>query len=485
MKKDALHIIGYALSAGAFVLSGLTAPALAAADENAPIRPHAANSWYWEYHGEPIILVGGSHRDNLFQWEGQPMIDHLDLLVSVGGNYVRCTFSDRNPGDIYAFKEVEDGIYDLDQWNDAYWERLRVFLRETHRRGIIVQITLWDPFDLAAGNWFRHPWSPDQNVNYGEDVIASRDDFYDSVRSENTVMLDYQKRFVDHILEHTLAYDHVLYNINNESRKGPVWENFWAKHITSAGEAAGRDVYVTSMHFDPSNAVRHAMTYRDIYSFIEISQNNQDSRGARGQAHWDNIMFWRKKVANMPGGPVPMNNEKVYGGGMGYRNYSSGVSREAEDRFWRNIIAGCASSRFHRDVVDWGIGLTERAQINLRAMSSFLEEVDMLSSYPHNDLISVRAPTRGLMEAYVTANIGKHYAVYFPAGRYVVDLDPWVHVDQLKLRWLSIEDGEWSEPEIVDVEWEGSQDDWGFRGRVRLETPTNRAFVALLEVIEE
>jgi hypothetical protein len=474
MKKP-LHVVLAAL-----LLAAATLPLHGAG----PVRPHAANPWYWEYHDKPVVLVGASHRDNLFQWTGQQLVDHLELLVSVGGNYVRCTLSDRNPGDIYAFRKVGDDLYDLTQWNDPYWERLRFFLQETQRRGIIVQMTLWDQFDLAGGNWLKHPWAPDRNVNYDTGVIASREDFYDSVRAGNKVMLDFQKRFINRVLELTLRHDNVLYNINNESSKGPVWENFWARHITAAAAAAGREAHVTSMQFDPSNSVRHVMTYPDAYSFIEISQNNQDSRGARGQAHWDNILFWRHKVANMPGGPRPMNNEKVYGGGDGYRNYSSGTSREAEARFWRNIFAGCASSRFHRDVVDWGIGLTERAQLNLRAMRSFLQEVDMLSSQPHNDLISVRVPVRGQMEAYVTASIGSHYAVYFPAGRYTVDLDPWVYVDQLRLRWLSIEDGQWSEPVMVKVEWEGSQDDWGHRGRVRLETPSNRAFVALLEVVD-
>lgn len=456
----------------------------AAQDDAQSIRPYAENSWYWQYQGEPIVLVGGSHRDNLFQWAGQPMIDHLDLLVSVGGNYVRCTLSDRNPGDIYAFKNVAENRYDLNQWNPEYWDRLSVFLEETHQRGIIVQMTLWDVFDLAAGNWFKHPWGPEQNVNYGLEDLSDRDAFFGTWDKPDSVVLKYQKRFVDEVLRHTLRYGHILYNMNNESKQGTEWENFWARYITAKAAEQGRQIYSTSMQFDPSSAVRNVMTYPEIYSYFDISQNNQDSRGARGQAHWDNIMLWRHKVAQMTGGPRPINNEKVYGGGDGYTNYSSGTSREAEARFWRNIIAGCASSRFHRDVVDWGIGLTERAQFNLRAMSMFLREVDMTDSGPHNDLISVRGPNRGQMEAYVTARIGKHYAIYFPAGRYVVDLDPWVYVDKLRLRWLNIEQGEWFEPEVVPVEWEGGQEDWGYRGHVRLETPSNRAWLALLEVIE-
>jgi len=465
----------------------LGGPTLLQASEvaSSPIRPSEENPWYWEYRDEPIVLIGGSHRDNLFQWTGDQLREHLDLLLSVGGNYVRNTLSDRNPGDIYAFAAVGENQYDLTRWNPVYWDRLRFFLEETHRRGIIVQLSLWDQFDLGGGNWEKHPWVPERNVNYGREAeLHDRSDFFATVENENETLLAFQRRFIEHVMELTLAYDHILYNINNESKEGIAWENYWARYIRGKADEAGREIHVTSLQFDPSNAVRQAMSHPHLYSFVEISQNNQDSRGGRGPAHWENILFWRGLLAERPEGPMPMNNEKVYGGGDGLRNYSSGSVREAEARMWRNIFAGCASSRFHRDVVDWGIGLTERAQVNLRALRAFLETVDIFSSAPHNDLIRQRGPAPGKMEAYVSARVGHHYAVYFPGGRYTVDLDPWIYTTELRLRWLDIETATWSEPERVTVEWEGGQEAWGDRGRVRLETPSNRAAVALLEVVD-
>ena len=275
------------------------------------------------------------------------------------------------------------------------------------------------------------------------------------------------------------------YNINNESSQGAKWENYWATYINKAAEQAGRQVYVTTLQFDPSSAVRHALTYRGIYGFIDISQNNQDSRGGRGQSHWDNILDWKAKVASHSGGPMPMNNVKVYGAKDG-ANYSAGTETEAINRFWRNIFAGCASSRFHRptDGNSWGSGLNERVQTNLKAMSMLLKEINIFSHSPHNDLLSHRVSVPTTMEAYVTANIGRQYAVYFPAGRCTVDLDPWVYVDQLAIRWLDIDRLTWSATETVDVHWEGGLDDWGNRGKVTLTTPSNRPYVALLEVVE-
>ena len=32
------------------------------------LRPWPENPWYWSYHGKPVLLLGGSDDDNLFQW---------------------------------------------------------------------------------------------------------------------------------------------------------------------------------------------------------------------------------------------------------------------------------------------------------------------------------------------------------------------------------------------------------------------------------
>ncbi|MEX2401204.1 MAG: hypothetical protein WD423_10560 [Rhodothermales bacterium] len=451
---------------------------------SSPIQPYDENPWYWEYEGEPILLRGGTDDDNLFQWTGDKLTDHLDLLVSVGGNYVRNTMSDRDEGNVYAFGQNEDGIYELDQWNDEYWDRIEFLLSEAEERGIIVQLSLWDQFDLGSSEWEEHPWNPENNINMETGAWDDREDFYATVDNNDEEGLQYQRQFIDKLLSVSLSHGNVLYNINNESSESEQWENYWAQFVTQAGQEHDRQVYVTTMQFDPTNSVRAAMTYRDIYSFVEISQNNQDSRGARGQGHWDNIMNWRQKLAS---DPMPMNNEKVYGGADGV-NYSAGTETEAINRFWRNIFAGCASSRFHRPALPrvWGSGLNERVQTNLKAMDMLLEEFDIFSASPHNDLLRHRvAAARSAAEAYVTADIGNKYAVYFPRGRFMIDLDPWKYVEQVRVRWLDIEELSWSEPEVFGVQWDGDRSNWGHRGMITLKTPGNESYVALVEVVKE
>ncbi len=444
------------------------------------------NPWYWQYQGEPIVLRGGSDDDNPYQWTGKQLTDQLDLLVSVGGNYIRNTMSDRDKGNIYAFKKVKNDKYDLTKWNDEYWKRLTFFLDETSKRGIIVQLTLWDQFDIGGSQWGKHPWNPENNANIKAGALNGREDFYSTVDRNDSDQIAFQQNYIDKLLSVTLVYDNVLYNINNESSESGDWENYWARYIKKVAAESGKKIYVTNMQLSATNAVRHVMSYGDVFDFVDISQNNQDSKGARGPAHWDYLMFLREKIASY--GPVPMNNVKIYGASDGSTNFSAGSETEAIDRFWRNIFGGCASARFHRPSSPnklWGSGLNERVQTNLKALDMLLEKLNIFSCTPHNDLISPCVSVPSMMEAYATANIGHQYTIYFPQGRFKVNLDPWVYAGKLKLQWLDINSLEWSEPEIVEVRWEGSKHDWGFRGLITLETPSNRPCIALLEIMEE
>jgi hypothetical protein len=100
---------------GAILLMNTTARADDPADR---IQPWTRNPWFWQYRGEPVWLLGGSVKDNLFQI---PDLEaHLDLLVSAGGNYIRNTMSDRPASgfEIKAFAMGEDGRYDLTRWNE-------------------------------------------------------------------------------------------------------------------------------------------------------------------------------------------------------------------------------------------------------------------------------------------------------------------------------------------------------------------------------
>ena len=429
------------------------------------IRPYSGNPFYWAYKGQPVLLIGGSEEDNLFN-HPEGLVEQLDALLACGGNYIRNSMSSRNPGNPWAFKQLASGLYDLDQWNEEYWNRFRRLLELCRERDIIVQIELWDPWDYfmteaPAGygpnnvGWESCPFNPKLNINYtaAESQLAEEIDYYSGRRpSEHAffhtvpemkdlpVVRRYQEAFVDKLLSISLPFPNVLYCMNNEIGERPQWGQYWARHVQMRAREAGRDVYLADMrrnHDFSSSEQIDLLRDRAHYAFFEISQNN----ATNGQQHYDQILSIRERVVEEP---IPLNNVKIYGGEIG--RWTTSV-QEGTERFWRNIFGGCASARFHRPGPSrhfFGIGLSELAQTHIRSMRMLVDTMNVYGTTPRNDLLSNRAEN----EAYCLAEPGAQYALYFPDGG-AVTLDLSAAPGSLQVRWLDINRSAWQEPETV------------------------------------
>jgi len=78
----------------AVCLLGLAGSGAAGQASNKRIDICGANPAYWQYGGRPVLLIGGSKDDSLFQIPD--LKEQLDLLKGVGGNYIRNTMSSRS-----------------------------------------------------------------------------------------------------------------------------------------------------------------------------------------------------------------------------------------------------------------------------------------------------------------------------------------------------------------------------------------------------
>jgi hypothetical protein len=431
------------------------------------IQPSTENPWYWQYKGEPIILLGGSWQDNLFN-HPVGLEEHLDLMQSVGGNYIRNVMSHRNVGNVFAYEQGQEGYFDLDRFNDEYWQRFDHFLQLTYERDIIVQIEIWDPWDLHAdhqslGGWSYHPFNPVNTITYTQeesDLPTEIDfdpqteptdhPFWRSVPEldNNQLLLQYQKQFVDKLLSYSLEYPHVIYCMNNETGEEVEWGDFWADYVRMKADEAGVKVEITDMRRNEdirSDDHAHIFNQPDRYTFVDISQNNAWS--GLGQGHYDNILYVRERISNHP---RPINNNKNYG-----------AARHGEEesiaRMGRIIFAGSASARFHRPhpyedpeaheaKSEFGMGLSPRAQKIIQSLRMVTDELNIVHMEPRNDLLSDREDN----EAYLLAEPGHQYAIYFPdEGSVILDLSG--NISDFQHRWINFDQAEWSEWSTVDT----------------------------------
>ena len=48
------------------------------------IEPWQENPWYWSHGNQPVLLLGGSDDDNLFQWPKQDLVMQLGFFGFIG-----------------------------------------------------------------------------------------------------------------------------------------------------------------------------------------------------------------------------------------------------------------------------------------------------------------------------------------------------------------------------------------------------------------
>jgi hypothetical protein len=451
-----------------YLCSALLAACLADTGRSQEIQPWSENPWYWSYHGQPVLLLGGSDDDNLFQWPSEKLIPQLDRIASAGGNIVRNTMSDRKDGgwEIYPFARRQDGQYDLQQWNSEYWSRFEFFLQQTKAREIFVQIEIWDRFDYTdsggSRRWQMHPYNSINNVTYTADETglkdrypdhpgANKQPFFFSTPAQRNIqpLLKVQEAFVHRLLDISLQFDHVLYCIDNETQAEPAWGQHWAKLIRQRASQAGKRVCITEMWDDWNlKADRHKQTFDhpELYDFVDVSQNNHN----KGSAHWDNLAYVREYLSDRP---RPMNTTKTYGADG---NKFGHTDQDGIERFWRHLLGGVASIRFHRP--DSGLGINDKAFACIRAARRLTASVPVWNLTP----ASHRLADCEANECYAAATENDSSVVlYFPASKSLrsvrwqsrdTELNPELiesanRSSQWSLLWIDIDRGQAAPPQ--------------------------------------
>lgn len=441
------------------------------------LKPYEKNSSYWQYKGEPALLIGASNNDNIFQ--SADFEDQLYRLKSAGGNYIRCTLSSRDNGDLQPHKTTDSGLYDLNELDETYRSKFERLISLASKLDIFVQIELWDRFDYSRDPWKKSSFNPGNTISYTYEETglgkhypdhpsSDKQPFFHSIKGmpkyqpELENVLIYQKKFIQMILDITLEYENILYCMNNETTTPKEWGRYWIDFVNALAAERGKEVYATDMFdefFKPEQCevCREAIRRKDIYEFLDVSQIN--SRNFE-QSHWDTLCWIMDEVQAYK---RPVNCTKIYGGGN--TGWGSGTLDDGVERFFRNIFGGVAAARFHRPPT--GNGLNERSVAAIRTVRLLESYEKFWNVEPAIELLAEREDN----EAYLVKNRDNSVMfIYFPYhGEVIINSEDLNLAETVTIDWLDITYGRYYTSEQIDAKQE-----------ISLKPPLKKGCIAVL-----
>jgi hypothetical protein len=410
MKKFCLKTI---ISAALFVL-----PAYTTFAQTKPICLNPENPHYFSYQGKPTILItSGEHYGAVmnpdFDYKTYLKTlqkDGLNLTRTMTGAYFEpagaFNISKNTMGPdklkfLCPFKRATDsGKFDLSQWNDAYFVRLKDFMEEANKRGVIVELSLFCPF-YEEMQWELSPFNIKNNVNGLGDI--PRTDVY--TLDKNKGLLAVQEKMVRKLVDELKEFPNLIYEICNEPYFGGItleWQeqisktivdaekSFPNKHLISQNIGNGFEkiknpnplVSVFNFHYaTPPKAVSLNYDLNKVIGENETGFNGQKDSTYRKEA-WELILT---------------------GGGL-FNNLDYSFTTDHPDGTYQypEKQPGGGSPAFRKQ---------------LSYLKKFMDSFDFVKMKPDTTVFS--GEISGKNKVFVLSEPGKQYAIYWMGGKQV------------------------------------------------------------------
>ncbi|MBW2166577.1 MAG: hypothetical protein JRG74_10955 [Deltaproteobacteria bacterium] len=219
------------------------------------ITENIVNSGYLVYAGKPIFPYGPSPQNILTylpRGNGNDVSDWINWAKKFGINNVRSYPPSTKVGEpatnVFEKSTADPGKFDLNLFNDRYFEELRKACLLLKQHNIIVHLQFWQAVYWKKV-WEDCYYNPKNNINPDISTHAGPGEF---VTMKNPALLDHQKRYVLKILDATGDLGNVFYDIMNEIGNGTGTSEEWVREIIN-----------TIHHWETNNKIDVLLTLND------------------------------------------------------------------------------------------------------------------------------------------------------------------------------------------------------------------------------
>ncbi|MHB1458817.1 MAG: hypothetical protein ACYC0V_18050, partial [Armatimonadota bacterium] len=175
----------------------------------------------------------------------------IDMLAENNANFTRCFVWDGWGNDLFCWKRVstpEDPIkdgqryarVDLSKFDDRFWKYARKALEYASKKGVIVEITLFDRCGVDSDSigprrWSFHPLNPDNSLpgTIGSELLPKGKErgipyVYDL---NNQKLKSIYEAYLTKWVTATKGLDNVIFELENEGYSGYDFNNWAAKYL--------------------------------------------------------------------------------------------------------------------------------------------------------------------------------------------------------------------------------------------------------------
>ncbi|MGI8978710.1 MAG: cellulase family glycosylhydrolase [Pirellulaceae bacterium] len=225
-----------------------------------PLALHPRNPHYFLFRSQPAILITSAEHYGAVLNADFDYVKYLDELARHGLNHTRL-FSGAYCEDEKAFNIARNTLapaagkflapwarsdvpgyanggnkFDLAKWDEKYFARLKDFLSQAGKRGIVVEMNLFCPF-YEDSMWRLSPQNPANNVQ----KAGPQDRLKVYTLDKHGGLLDFHDALVKKIAAELNEFDNLYYEVCNEPYFGGV-TMAWQHHIVDTIVAVEKEL---------------------------------------------------------------------------------------------------------------------------------------------------------------------------------------------------------------------------------------------------
>jgi hypothetical protein len=280
--------------------------------------------------------------------------------------------------------------FNLEQFDEAYFKRLRSRVAAARDRGIYVSIMLFEGWGLrfAPGAYKAHPFHPDNNVNGLDGALASGIKGTELFTLASPKVTAFQEAYVRKVIDTVNDLDNVLYEIGNECDLTTTeWQYHMIRFIKKyeSSKPKQHPVGMTSMGYGGKTPADFDRLIQSPADWISPNPNRYDYKNDPPAAEGAKVIVPDTDHLWGVGGNV----------GWVWKSFARGLNPIFMDSYRRGVLDRGPDDQW--EPIRRAMGVTRRLaeRVNLSAMT------------PRNELAG---------SGYCLADPGREYLIYLPQG---------------------------------------------------------------------